>query len=140
MKYVYAVDDDAGFRDSLRWLLESAGYETRAYASAEQFLREYRCGTGVCLILDVRLPGMSGPDLQRLLRQRGDRLPVIFISGHVGVSAAAEAVRNGALHFLEKPFPDAALLRVIDTVPLASRNRQMTRSSRAAAPDHNPYN
>jgi two-component system, LuxR family, response regulator FixJ len=116
MRYVYAVDDDAGFRDSLRWLLESVGYETRAYASAEQFLRDYECGTGSCLILDVRLPGMSGPDLQRLLRQRGDRLPVIFVSGHGGVSAAAEAVRNGALNFLEKPFHGAALLRAIDSV------------------------
>jgi CheY-like chemotaxis protein len=111
---VYVVDDDDALRDSLRWLLESAGYRAETYGTAEHFLQEYDPGSAVCLILDVRLPGMSGLDLQQELNRRGEPLPIIFISGHGGVPIAVEAMKSGACHFLEKPFQDAQLLSLID--------------------------
>lgn len=111
---VYVVDDDEALRDSLRWLLESAGYRVATSRTAESFLLEYEPRAAVCLVLDVRLPGMSGLDLQQELNRRGEFLPIIFISGHGGVPTAVEAMRNGACHFLEKPFGDAQLLGLIE--------------------------
>jgi len=111
---VYVVDDDEALRDSLQWLLESAGYRTMTQPTAEQFLREYEPGSAVCLVLDVRLPGMSGLDLQQELNRRGESLPIIFISGHGDVSTAVEAMKSGACHFLRKPFQDVQFLSLID--------------------------
>ena len=111
---VYVVDDDEALRDSLRWLLESAGYRTMTHSTGEQFMREYEPGSAVCLVLDVRLPGMSGLDLQQELNRRGESLPIIFISGHGDVPTAVEAMKSGACHFLRKPFQDAQLLSLID--------------------------
>ena len=111
---VYVVDDDEALRDSLRWLLESAGYRAKTYSTAERFLREYEPGAAICLVLDVRLPGMSGLDLQQELNRRGESLPIIFISGHGDVPTAVEAMKRGASHFLRKPFQDAQLLSLID--------------------------
>ena len=116
MKQVYAVDNDAGFRDSLRWLLECFGYQALVYSSAEEFLREYDPAAAMCLILDVRLPGMSGLDLQQELNRRGDTIPIIFVSAHGGVPVAVDAIKNGALHFLEKPFAAEKLLLVLKSV------------------------
>ncbi|HYC49423.1 MAG TPA: response regulator transcription factor [Burkholderiales bacterium] len=111
---VYVVDDDDALRDSLSWLLESAGYRAVTYPTAERFLEEYEPGSAVCLVLDVRLPAMSGLDLQQELNRRGESLPIIFISGHGGVPLAVEAMKSGACHFLEKPFQDAQLLSLIE--------------------------
>ncbi|HYH40788.1 MAG TPA: response regulator transcription factor [Burkholderiales bacterium] len=111
---VYVVDDDEALRDSLQWLLESAGYRVATNPTAESFLLEYEPRAAVCLVLDVRLPGMSGLDLQQELKRRGESLPIIFISGHGGVPTAVEAIKNGACHFLEKPFGDAQLLSLIE--------------------------
>src|SRR5687767_7184428 len=111
---VYVLDDDEALRDSLRWLLESAGYRAITHSTAERFLREYEPGSAVCLVLDVRLPGMSGLDLQRELNRRGESLPIIFISGHGDVPTAVEAMKSGACHFLRKPFQDTQLLSLID--------------------------
>jgi two-component system response regulator TtrR len=111
---VYVVDDDEALRDSLRWLLESAGYRVVTYATAECFLLESEPAAAACLVLDVRLPRMSGLDLQQELSRRGESRPIIFISGHGSVSIAVEAIKSGGCHFLEKPFQDAHLLRLID--------------------------
>jgi RNA polymerase sigma factor (sigma-70 family) len=111
---VCVVDDDEALRDSLRWLLESAGYRTALYPTAERFLACQRSAGASCLVLDVRMPGLTGLELQQELNRRGQPLPIIFITGHGDVPMAVEAVRNGAFHFLEKPFDDAQLLEVID--------------------------
>ena len=111
---VYVVDDDEALRDSLRWLLESAGYRAATYSTAERFLTAYRPGFASCLVLDVRMPGLTGLELQQELNRRGKSLPIIFITGHGDVPMAVTAVKNGAYHFLEKPFKDAQLLKVIE--------------------------
>ena len=111
---VYVVDDEEALRDSLRWLLESAGYRVSVFSTAERFLSAYRPGLASCLLLDVRMPGITGLELQQELNRRGQGLPIIFITGHGDVPMAVEAVKNGAFHFLEKPFQDAQLLRLIE--------------------------
>lgn len=110
------VDDDEAFRDSLRFLLVSAGYAVAMHESAEQFLASYVPGEAACLVLDVRLPGLSGLDLQRELRRRGDHVPIVFVSAHGGSAHATEAKRRGASHFLAKPFDDTELLRVLEQI------------------------
>jgi two-component system response regulator TtrR len=115
---VYVVDDDDALCDSLRWLLESAGYKVSTHSNAECFLRSYKPGFAVCLVLDVRMPGLSGLELQQELMRRGAALPIIFVTGHGDVPMAVEAVKNGAFHFLEKPFKDEQLLRLIDSAAL----------------------
>ena len=111
---VYVVDDDAAMRDSLRWLLESAGYRVETYASAEHFLPAAALDAGACLLLDVRMPGLSGLTVQETLIERGQDLPVIFVTGHGDVPMAVSAVKRGAVDFIEKPFSDRDLLAVID--------------------------
>ena len=111
---VYVVDDDEPFRDSLRWLLMSAGYRALTYSTAERFLHEYEPGAAACLVLDVRLPGMSGLELQRELRRLGETLPIILVTGHADERTGLEALKNGASHFLQKPFQDAKLLYLIE--------------------------
>jgi len=111
---VYVVDDDDAMRDSLRWLLESAGYRVSSYSTAERFLAGYRRDHASCLVLDVRLSGITGLELQQELNRRGESLPIIFITGHGDVPMAVDAVKNGAFHFLEKPFTDEQILRLID--------------------------
>jgi FixJ family two-component response regulator len=110
---VYVVDDDEALRDSLRWLLESAGYRVMTYPTAERFLLACEPGAAACLVLDVRLPGMSGPDLQQELNRRGETLPIIFITGHGDAQTGLDALKNGAWQFLQKPFRDAQLLDLI---------------------------
>lgn len=107
---VYVVDDDESFRDSLRWLLESAGYRVLTYSTAERFLHEYEPGAAACLVVDVRLPGMSGLELKRELKQVGETLLIIFMTGHADQRTALEALKNGASRLLQKPFKDAQLL------------------------------
>jgi RNA polymerase sigma factor (sigma-70 family) len=111
---VYVVDDDDAMRDSLRWLLESAGYRVSSYSTGERFLAAFRRDHASCLVLDVRLSGITGLELQQELNRRGESLPIIFITGHGDVPMAVEAVKNGAFHFIEKPFNDAEILRLIE--------------------------
>lgn len=113
-RLVYIVDDDDAFRDSLRWLLESAGFRVEAHAGAESFLAAVRHGAGVCLVLDVRMPGISGPELQEELAKRALALPLIFVTGHGDVPMAVNAIKNGAFDFIEKPFHDEDLLALIE--------------------------
>jgi FixJ family two-component response regulator len=111
---IYVVDDDDAFRDSLRWLLESAGYRVTLFSSAERFLASRQAGGGACLLLDVRMPGLSGIELQEELNRRGDGIPVIFLTGHGDVPMAVEAVKRGAFDFVEKPFGNSRLLALIE--------------------------
>jgi len=110
---VHIVDDDEAMRASLVFLLESAGLESHAYASAPAFLAACDGPTGGCVITDVRMPQMSGLQLVTELKARGVRMPVIVITGHGDVPLAVEAMKNGVVDFLEKPFDDEVLLRAI---------------------------
>lgn len=128
---VYVVDDDAEVCKSLRWLIESAGFHVAAYAGTKEFLKGYDAERAGCLVLDVRLSGQSGLDLQEQLVTEGIGLPVIIITGYGDVSTAVRAMRSGALDFIEKPFDNKLLLdRVRQAVELDTRNR-VERAARA---------
>jgi FixJ family two-component response regulator len=107
---VFVVDDDAPVRDALRMLLRSAGHAVEVYASAQEFLAAYSDDRPGCLLLDVRMPGMSGLELQERLNERHAILPIVFITGHGDVPMAVEAMQAGAMDFLQKPFRDDELL------------------------------
>ena len=107
---VFIVDDDPAVRDSLRWLLESMRLKVATFASAEDFLKFYTMHRIGCLILDVRMPGMSGLQLQQSLTKQKYALPIIFITGHGEIPMAVRAMQAGAMYFLEKPFEDQVLL------------------------------
>lgn len=107
---VFVVDDDAGVRDSIHFLLRSVGLTSRTFASADEFLEDYDDSLAGCLVLDVRMPGMSGLDLQARLNELGSKLPIIFVTAHGDVPMAVNAVKTGALDFVEKPFRDQELL------------------------------
>ncbi|MFC6672260.1 response regulator transcription factor [Marinobacterium aestuariivivens] len=109
---VFIVDDDDDFRDSMQWLLESDGLQVRGFASAERFLDQYDGQPG-CMLLDVRMPTLSGLALQQILHERDICLPVIVISGHGDIPMAVTALKNGAMDFLEKPFDDDSLLHLV---------------------------
>jgi FixJ family two-component response regulator len=110
---VFVVDDDDAVRSSMRLLLKSVGLNATALPSAQQFLATYDPNQPGCLVLDVRMPGMSGLELQQQLNLRGAVIPVIFITGHGDVPMAVEAMQQGAFHFLQKPFRDQDLLDCI---------------------------
>jgi len=107
---VYIVDDDDAIRSAVRLLLKSVGLAATAVASAQEFLTTYDPQQPGCLILDVRMPGMSGLELQQQLNMRGAIIPVIFITGHGDVPMAVEAMQQGAFDFLQKPFRDQDLI------------------------------
>jgi len=110
---VYIVDDDEAVRDSLRWLLEANGYRVRAYPSAENFLEDYDPNLVGVLIADVRMPGMSGLELQEQLIARNAPLPIVFITGHGDVPMAVTTMKKGAIDFLEKPFNESDLREIV---------------------------
>ena len=107
---VFIVDDDASVRDSLEYLLRSVGLGAKKFASATEFLEVYDPGSPGCLVLDVRMPGMSGLELQEELEERGSTLPIVFVTAHGDVPMAVHAVKAGAVDFLIKPFRDQELL------------------------------
>jgi two-component system response regulator TtrR len=108
---VYVVDDDDGVRDALSLLFSTAGLSVQMFDSAIGFLESRpNCVPPSCLVLDIRMPGMTGLALQDVLRQRNQRIPVIFITGHGDIPMAVEAVKKGAYDFIEKPFDDYHLL------------------------------
>src|SRR5437868_7833774 len=111
---VFVVDDDAAVRSSLQFLLESAGYAVEAYPSATEFMSVYRPERPGCLVLDVRLDGLSGLELQEEMVNQGVDLPIIFITGHGTVPMAVQALQRGAVDFLSKPFTDSELLKRIE--------------------------
>ncbi len=134
----YIVDDDEAIRDALTWLFKSRQVTSRAWPSAEAFLADWRDSLRGCLVLDVRMEGMSGLELFDQLSERGSQLPIIFLSGHGDIPLAVAAVKKGALDFVEKPFNDNDLVdRVIqalafDTARKERREGQATLASRMA--------
>ena len=110
---VAAVDDDFRVRESIESLMESAGYQPVLFASADKFLRSGILSDAACVITDVRMPGIDGIELQRLIRKEMPALPVIFISAHVSEETRQLALEGGAVAFLYKPFDAAELLRVV---------------------------
>lgn len=135
---VYLVDDNEGFRDSTAWLLETAGFQVQAFAGGAEFLEAYAAdqdaaGADRCLISDIRMPEMSGLQLQEELLRRNIQLPLIFVTAHGDVPLAVEAMRKGAVNFLEKPFGDDAL---IQAVQLALRQAESATAASAATPDN----
>ncbi len=110
---VFVIDDDASIRKSLSRLLRSAGYAAETFSSAEEFLRrEHYDGAG-CILLDVRMPGLSGMDLQEELNKADYHMPIVFITGHGDIPMSVEAMKKGAVDFLTKPFDDEELLRAL---------------------------
>jgi two-component system, LuxR family, response regulator FixJ len=123
---VFIVDDDSGVRSSIRVLMKSIGLAATPFASAKEFLDAYNPHQPGCLVLDIRMPGMSGLELQEALNDRGAVIPVIFITGHGDIPMAVEAMRHGAFDFLQKPFRDQDL---IDRIQKALEQDKETRES-----------
>ncbi len=110
---VYVVDDDSAMRRSVVFLAESVGWRAVGFSDAEGFLAQAAASAVGCLVLDIRMPTMSGLELQQAMNARGLRLPIIFITGHGDVSMAVQAMKDGAVDFIEKPFKDQLLLDAI---------------------------
>jgi FixJ family two-component response regulator len=112
---IFVIDDDAPMRSALSYLLQSAGYRVETHSSAEEFLRrEHYDGVG-CIILDVRMPGLSGMDLQEKLMRSDYRMPIIFLTGHGELSMGVQAMKKGAIDFLTKPCDDEQLLWAVQS-------------------------
>lgn len=123
---IFAVDDDASMREALHRLFRSIGMRTRIFVSGEEFLEFKRPDAPACLVLDVRLPGLSGLELQRELADAG--IPIIFITGHGDIPMSVEAMKAGAVEFLTKPFRDQVLL---DAIQQAIRRDRASRKQRS---------
>ncbi len=111
---VYVVDDDEAVRDSLQWLLEGKDYRVRCFDSAETFLNRYDPKEVACLIVDIRMGGMSGLELQEKLTEKNSPLPVVFITGHGDVPMAVDTMKKGAMDFIQKPFKEDDLLPLVE--------------------------
>jgi two-component system response regulator FixJ len=110
---IHVIDDDAAMRDSLAFLLDVHGFKSQVYESADAFLKGTSLDVVRCVVSDIRMPGMTGVELVRTLKGGGSSCPVILITGHGDVALAVEAMKAGAVDFIEKPFDDAALLGAI---------------------------
>ncbi|MEM6481462.1 MAG: response regulator [Pseudomonadota bacterium] len=121
---VFLVDDDADIRESLSRALGLRGYTVQSYASAQEFLRAYDRSLSGCLLLDYGMPDMDGLQLQRLLKEKGIGVPVIFITGHGGIPESVEAMKMGAIDFLEKPFKQSVLIERIEAAFQADESRR----------------
>jgi|HigsolmetaAR201D_1030396.scaffolds.fasta_scaffold09673_3 Response regulator len=127
---VYVVDDDAAMRDSLCWLLSSVSLEARAFADADEFLAAWDPAKPGCLLLDLRMPGLNGLELQERLNREGHSIPIIFLSGHGDVPTAVRAMQAGALEFLTKPCSEHLLLeRVRAALELSVQQRRRRRQN-----------
>jgi len=122
---VYVVDDDEAVRDSLTLLLKAVGLVSQAFGSAADFLNDYDPEQHGCLVVDIRMPGMSGLDLQDELNRRRAHIPLIFITGHGDVPMAVDAMKSGALDFIEKPFRDQDLLDRVHQALTWDKERQI---------------
>ena len=107
---VFVVDDDAGMLESTQWLLESVGLTVEAYSDGRRFLEAAANEKAGCVVLDVRMPGLGGLNVQEELQKRGLELPIIFVSGHADVPIVVRAFKSGAFDFIEKPFNEQLLL------------------------------
>jgi RNA polymerase sigma factor (sigma-70 family) len=121
---VFLIDDDASVRRALTRLIKSAGYQVQAFGSAREFLdQNVTADDPACLVLDVRMPGLNGLDLQRELQRRNTNLPIIFVTGHGDIPMSVKAMKAGAVDFLPKPVNDADLLNAVEQA-LARATRQ----------------
>ena len=121
---VYLVEDDDAVRDSLQMVLESVGYHVAAYSRADSFLEEFSTDMAGCLVLDIRMPGMNGMELQRQLNMRNSILPIIFVTGHGDVPMAVEAMQRGAVDFVQKPYREEELLgKIQQAIAADTENR-----------------
>ena len=111
---VYVVDDDEAVRDSLQWLLEGKDYRVRCFDSAESFLSRYDPREVACLIVDIRMPGVTGLELQDRLLERKSPLPIVFITGHGDVPMAVNTMKKGAMDFIQKPFKEEELVSLVE--------------------------
>jgi FixJ family two-component response regulator len=132
---VFIVDDDEAMRDSLTWLLEGNGYQVRSYNSAEQFLAAYDASQVSCLILDVRMPGMSGPELQERMIAENIDIPIVFITGHGDVPMAVSTMKRGAIDFIEKPFDESELRALVERMLQKARTDHSAAREQRAAKD-----
>jgi RNA polymerase sigma factor (sigma-70 family) len=127
---VFVVDDDASLRRSLARLIRSAGWNVDTFASAYDFLVKPPSGATGCVLMDVQMPGMTGPELQRLMTDRGISLPVVFLTGHGNLPMGVQAMKKGAVDFLSKPVDGETLLRALQagierhTIEQADRRRR----------------
>ena len=128
---VFVVDDDQAIRTSLKWLIESVGLRVEAYASADELLRNYYPGRAGCLLLDVRMPGMGGLELQEYLARHHISLPIIIITGHGDVPMAVRAMKAGAVDFIEKPCNDELLLESIRAALTIDQRQREVQGQRA---------
>ncbi|WP_028470267.1 response regulator transcription factor [Neptunomonas japonica] len=133
---VFIVDDDNDFRDSMKWLLESDNFHVIGFDSAQDFLNRYNGDMG-CMLLDVRMPEINGLALQQIMIERDIKLPIIVISGHGDIPMAVNAMKNGALDFIEKPFDDEVLLRLVELG--LQRATEMFKSNSARAQSRSNY-
>ena len=131
---VYVVDDDEGVRDSLQWLLEGKDYRVRCYDSAETFLSRYDPREVACLIVDIRMGGMTGLELQDRLLERKSPLPIVFITGHGDVPMAVNTMKKGAMDFIQKPFQEEALVSLVERM-LDQANDAFTEHQHSASRD-----
>ncbi len=130
----YVVDDDESIRTLWRWLMESNGIAVKTFATAAAFIESYRSGDAGCLVLDLKLPGMSGLELQEYLHGRDIEIPIVFVTGHGDVPAAVSALKGGAVDFIQKPFSYKDVLSVIEKAfeRDAKIRERRTRQSRIA--------
>ena len=128
---VYVVDDDEAVRDSIRWLLEASDYKVELYDSGESFIAKYDPFAIAVLLLDVRMNGMSGLEVQEHLIARNADLPIIFITGHGDVPMAVNALKKGAVDFIEKPFDQAALKQQVERMLQEARERRVRNERRS---------
>ena len=127
---VFVVDDDAAVRDSIQELVESVGLQAEGYASARAFLDTFQPQRPGCLVLDVRMAEMSGLVLQQKLNELGARIPVIVLTGHGDVSMAVQAMKGGAIDFIQKPYPEQALLDSINAaLAMDAKGRRLSSAS-----------
>ncbi len=125
MSTVHLVDDDEAIRDALSWLLKSRGITSRTWPSAEAFLADYSSQMRGCLVLDIRMEAMSGPELYDRLRELGCRMPTLFLTGHGDIPMAVDALKKGAFDFIEKPCHDNRLAdRVMEALALDAEMNQ----------------
>jgi FixJ family two-component response regulator len=129
---VFLVDDDRAVRDSLSLLLALNGIRTQVFASAESFIETFVADWRGCVLTDLRMPGMTGLDLQAVLRQRSINLPIVVLTAHGDVATVRTALKNGAFDYLEKPIEDHLLLEVLRNALRADRERHASVASRSA--------
>jgi len=130
---VFLIDDDPGIRDSLSLLLSLKGVRTQPFANAESFIETYRPEWTGCVLTDLRMPGMTGLELQSMLRERGVQVPVVVLTAHGDVATARTALKSGAFDFLEKPVDDTMLLDVLRNALRADRERRLAATTRSTS-------